>query len=220
VVGKVNCVNGRIFSQITVTITDAGGNEVASQQVGSDGLYMFTLANAGTYTATLGNLPSGISSVSYSVNLGPYVPGSSVTGDLAPDSTTELDWLVDGTACNSPGTGTPGYWGKYSRTWPVSTITVGGIVYTKNQAIAIIQMSVSGDKRWTLFPSLVSAKLNVIIGNEASCIQDTIDQADAWWAAYHGSPVAGSSAAWAVGGPLNTTLDAYNNGLLCAPHRN
>ena len=28
-----------------------------------------------------------------------------------------------------------------------------------------------------------------------------------------------ASAAWAAGEPLHQTLDAYNNGLLCAPHR-
>ena len=36
---------------------------------------------------------------------------------------------------------------------------------------------------------------------------------------YNGSAVAGSSAAWKVGEPLYLMLDAYNNGLLCAPHR-
>jgi hypothetical protein len=34
-----------------------------------------------------------------------------------------------------------------------------------------------------------------------------------------GSGVSGGSAAWALGEPLHQTLDAYNNGLLCAPHR-
>jgi hypothetical protein len=34
-----------------------------------------------------------------------------------------------------------------------------------------------------------------------------------------GSNVAGGSAAWALGNPIQITLDAYDNGLLCAPHR-
>ena len=34
-----------------------------------------------------------------------------------------------------------------------------------------------------------------------------------------GSNVSGSSTAWQTGGPLHTTLDNYNNGQLCAPHR-
>jgi len=35
-----------------------------------------------------------------------------------------------------------------------------------------------------------------------------------------GSGVAGSSAAWAEGEPMHLLMDAYNNGLLCAKHRN
>jgi hypothetical protein len=34
-----------------------------------------------------------------------------------------------------------------------------------------------------------------------------------------GSNVAASSPAWAIGEPLHQQMDAYNNGLLCAPHR-
>jgi hypothetical protein len=34
-----------------------------------------------------------------------------------------------------------------------------------------------------------------------------------------GSNVSGGSAAWTVGAPLHQTLDDYNNGRLCAPHR-
>jgi hypothetical protein len=31
--------------------------------------------------------------------------------------------------------------------------------------------------------------------------------------------VAGGSAAWAIGEPLHIQMDDYNNGRLCAPHR-
>ena len=41
------------------------------------------------------------------------------------------------------------------------------------------------------------------------------------WLVAHpvGSSIAGGSAAWAAGQPTQSTLDAYDNGLLCAPHR-
>jgi len=223
VTGKIACGNGLVFPGVTITITDAANNIAGTAQAGATGMYSIDLAQGGTYTASLSNLPSGITSAAWSTTLGGGATGTgtSVTGFI-PDGTVSLtlDWTLDGPACSSPGTGTPGYWGKTGRVWPVSTITVGGIVYSKSQAQAMIQSSVSGDKRYTMFPELVSAKLNVIIGNDASCIQGTIDAADQWWALYHGSPVAGNSAAWAVGGPLSSMLDAYNNGLLCAPHRN
>jgi SdrD B-like domain len=120
-----------------------------------------------------------------------------------------------------PGTGTPGYWKNHSEAWPVSTITVGGVVYTKAQAIAWLG-KVGKDKTTTMFSSLVPAMLNVLIGNPSSCIMSTIVAADAWMATNGpvGNNVPASSPAWAIGEPLHQLMDAYNNGLGCAPHRN
>lgn len=102
----------------------------------------------------------------------------------------------------------------------MSEIQVGGITYTEALAIQNFKRSPSGDKRWTIFASLVSAKLNVLIGNDSSCIASDIAAADAWWATYHANIVTGSSAAWKLAQPYQLKLDAYNNGLLCAPARN
>ncbi len=118
------------------------------------------------------------------------------------------------------GTGTPGYWMNHPEAWPVDTITIGGVVYTKDMAIAIMKDPVKRDKTFTLFPALVAAKLNVMMGTNASCISGTIAAADTWMAANPvGSGVSGSSNAWKTGEPLYLTLDLYNNGRLCAPSR-
>lgn len=120
----------------------------------------------------------------------------------------------------SPGTGTPGYWKNHPDAWPVTEITVGGLVYTREMAIAIMEHPVDGDKTFTMFPSLVAAMLNVMIGNDDSCIADVIMAADAWMADHPvGSMVEASSDAWDEGEPLHETLDLYNNGELCAPSR-
>jgi hypothetical protein len=123
------------------------------------------------------------------------------------------------TAAN-PGTGTPGYWKNHPNAWPVTTITVGGVIYTKAEAIAWLG-KVGKDKTTTMFSSLVPAMLNLMIGNDGSCVNAAISAGNAWMATYGpvGSNVAASSAAWIVGEPIHQTLDAYNNGLLCAPHR-
>jgi hypothetical protein len=97
------------------------------------------------------------------------------------------------------------------------------VTYTRDDAIALMAKP-GKDKRATLFASLLSATLNVGIGNDSSCIQSTIDAANDWLATW-GEPntnpiVAGGSAAWAAGEPLHKLMDAYNNGQLCAPHRN
>jgi hypothetical protein len=121
----------------------------------------------------------------------------------------------------SPGTGTPGYWKNHPEAWPVEEITIGGLTYAKEDAIATIKTPERGDKTYTMFRALVAAKLNVLIGNDDSCIAATITAADEWMAMYGpaGSGVAGDSPAWMGGEPLYEMLDAYNNGLLCAPAR-
>jgi hypothetical protein len=133
----------------------------------------------------------------------------------------------------NPGTGTPGYWKNHPEAWPVQSITigykivngtkVGGVSYSKAAAIAILD-DVGKDKRTTMFSSLVSAMLNVTIGNDNSCVGSTIDSANAWFADYlpmsdASKKVAASSYAWKVGEPLHRLMDNYNNGMLCAPHR-
>jgi hypothetical protein len=123
----------------------------------------------------------------------------------------------------APGTGTPGFWKNHPEAWPDAGVTIGGVYYSKETAIELMNMSVRGDKTFTMFDALVAAKLNVLAGNDDSCIASYIDQADAWMSAYPvGSGVAagGSQSPWRVGNAISMMLDSYNNGLLdCAEHR-
>jgi hypothetical protein len=123
------------------------------------------------------------------------------------------DGVGDACEIEAPGTGTPGYWKNHPEAWPVDEITIGGLVYTRAEAISFMMDPVAGDKTFTMFPALVSAKLNVLAGNDDTCIADTIAAADAWMASYPvGSGVEGSSPAWKEGEPLYEDLDLYNNG--------
>jgi len=127
--------------------------------------------------------------------------------------------VIPGGDEGGPGTGTPGYWKNHPEAWPVDSITIGEDTYTKEQAIALISMP-DGDKSYTLFRAYVSAYLNVQIGNDSSCVASTLVSAYDWLNIYEpGSKVKASSDAWKLGEPLYLLLDNYNNGLLCAPHR-
>ncbi|WP_432821234.1 SdrD B-like domain-containing protein [Trichloromonas sp.] len=153
---------------------------------------------------------------------GPYANIGKVTGQYIGTTVMDQDpshyyGAKDQMEC---GTGTPGYWKNHPNAWPTQSITIGGLSYSKAKAIDLISEAVSGDKTYTLFPALVSAKLNVMTGANASCISDTITAADTWMKTHKpGSGVSGSSRAWKIGEPLYLMLDRYNNGLLCAPHR-
>ena len=81
-----------------------------------------------------------------------------------------------------------------------------------------------GDKTRTLARSLVAAWLNVLAGNEDDCIHGTVNDSVVLFETYTiGSKLKGKDAKefWETDGgkDLHTTLDQYNNGMLCAPHR-
>jgi hypothetical protein len=136
-------------------------------------------------------------------------------------SSTDFGFTTSGFA--NPGTGTPGYWKNHPEAWPVSTITIGNVTYTKEQAIAKMETPVQKDKTYTIFSSLVAAILNThpLVGNDNTCVQAAIDGAQQWFKTYGpvGSNVAASSYAWKVGEPLHRQMDNYNNGMLCVQHR-
>jgi hypothetical protein len=112
---------------------------------------------------------------------------------------------------------TPGYWKNHPEAWPVQAITVGGRIYSKAEAIAIMNMGGS-DGSQKLFFHLVASELNLLIGHPpvAFCIADAIVAADAYLAQHPpgtGTPAGATSA-------LIAPLDAYNNGQLCINHCN
>jgi hypothetical protein len=208
-----------------VTVTECGlcnGTDSVSTTTDLNGVFQFPFDSSLPSTFSIyvmiptGTQPSPPGPDNVGVSNG---AGFSVSNVVTNGSNTNNFGFVP-TLVAQPGTGTPGYWKNHPEAWPVGSITVGGVTYTKAQAIAWLNKT-GKDKTVTMFQSLVSAMLNVMIGNDGSCINAAIAQGNAWLATYPlGSNVAGGSAAWAAGDPIHNTLDAYDNGLLCAPHRN
>jgi len=101
----------------------------------------------------------------------------------------------------------------------MQTIQLGCVVYTKAQAIAIMQQSTSGDMTYPLAAQLIAAKLNVnCVGSNSSCVASAISSADAWLCQHPvGSNVSSKSSAWTQITPTYNTLVSYNQGQLCAP---
>lgn len=136
--------------------------------------------------------------------------------------TVSLDPIVLVCPCDVGCNRTPGYWKTHPEAWPVEEITIGGATYSKEEAIAIMEMPVKGDKTYTMFDALVAAKLNVLAGSDDSCVAGIILAADTWMVTYGpvGSGVAagGKTSPWRTGESLYKILDQYNNGELCVPH--
>ena len=185
---------------------------------GSSGLYDFGGLGAGGYTVNVdpASLPAGLVPT-YDFD-GLATPNVAMLALLPGQSQLGIDF---GYRPSSPlGTGTIGFWKNHSEAWPVEVITIGGVAYTKQAAIKLMGKSTSTDKTYNLFAQLVAAKLNVGLGNPSSCIEATILAADNWMAEHPvGSGVSASSPAWQSISAAYTMLDQYNNGMLCAPHR-
>jgi len=191
------------------TTTDLNGDYFFPSELGLPATFsIYVMIPTGTQPSPLGPDNVGVSNgAGFSVANGVTLASAANNFGFAP------------TPVAQPGTGTPGYWKNHPEAWPVGSITVGGVTYTKAQAISWLSKT-GKDKTVTMFQSLVSAMLNVMIGNDGSCINAAIAQGNAWLASYPlGSNVAGGSGAWAAGDPIHIALDAYDNGLLCAPHR-
>ncbi|MBN1762762.1 MAG: hypothetical protein JW878_06780 [Methanomicrobia archaeon] len=209
---------------------------------GTEVTYKYEVTNTGpdyltgviVYDNLLGNI---IPWRPFTINLGPGETRTFTKTKTIFENTTNIVTVTYGEECSDtdtttvtvyepetiPGTGTPGYWKNHPEAWPVDTITIGGKTYTKAQAIALMSSPEERDKTYTMFRALVAAKLNVLIGNDDSCIKSTIEAADRWMARYGSFEdryiVQARSTAWRQGERLYRLLDAYNNGLLCAPHR-
>jgi hypothetical protein len=116
-------------------------------------------------------------------------------------------------------TATKGYWKNHPEAWPVGSLVVGG--KTRDKATLLSWLSGTGNDKFNIVASqLVAAKLNIANGADGGCIAATISQADTWIGQNEAHrPLNGGGAAIDNGVSLASKLDLYNNGRMCAPHR-
>jgi len=116
------------------------GTDTIAGETGPGGTYSIFVPGGDTTVSVL--IPTGM------VASPPNVGSDAFDSDGIPDGggfSVAAGVPADGTATDfgfftlpvqQPGTGTPGYWKNHPEAWPVSSITVGGLTYTKAQAIA------------------------------------------------------------------------------------
>jgi hypothetical protein len=119
---------------------------------------------------------------------------------------------------------TQGFWKTHPSAWPVTTLTLGNVMYSEAQLIALMNTAPTGDASLILADQLIAARLNIDSGAGASgTILSTIAAAQSFLAGFAGSlpyNVDPSTPAGNVATSLAATLDAYNNGLSGTPHCN
>jgi hypothetical protein len=124
--------------------------------------------------------------------------------------------------CTEPQTCTytQGFWkthgpaakGGNTNEWPVTSLTVGSVVYTDVQLQSIFDQAPGGNGLVSLAHQLIAAKLNVASGADATDVAAAIAAADLLIGANVIPPVGGGSLDPSVTSPLTESLADYNEG--------
>ena len=127
-------------------------------------------------------------------------------------------------ACDNGGNGdngctfTQGFWKNHEDDWPVNSLILGTVNYTKAELLSILGQPVVGNGLISLAHQLIATKLNIANGADDSSIAATVVAADALIGALVVPPIGGGFLNPGSTSGLITLLDSYNNGLLGVPH--
>ena len=113
---------------------------------------------------------------------------------------------------------TQGYWKNHPDAWPVSSLTLGTVVYTKAELLAILDQPAQGNGLLILAHQLIAAKLNIANGADPSAAASAISAADTQIGALVVPPVGSGYLSPSSVNAKAKTLDDYNNGLIGPGH--
>jgi hypothetical protein len=114
---------------------------------------------------------------------------------------------------------TQGYWKSHQSTWPVSSLTLGSVGYTKAQlANILLGWSIQGNGLVSLAHQLIATKLNLAGGANPSAIAAAIADADALIGALVVPPVGSGYLPPRLTSALTQNLDDFNNGVTGPGH--
>ena len=128
-----------------VKVYHHGRHRYVEVETDSLGFYYFLNFPNGTYTIYAA-VPPGTQASPAKVGLDDTIDsdgvpdgmGKSVASDVVVEglhhTTTDFGLFKPPVEEPPPGTGTPGFWKNHPEAWPVSTITVGGVEYTLDEA--------------------------------------------------------------------------------------
>jgi hypothetical protein len=112
---------------------------------------------------------------------------------------------------------TQGFWKNHEDGWPVEELLLGGITYTKEDLLAILDTAPRGDVTYVLVHQLIAAMLSVANGADPAAIETTVTDANAWLATHPlGSKPTGADRT--AGEDLAMRLNDYNKGLIAPGH--
>jgi hypothetical protein len=114
-----------------------------------------------------------------------FALGGCVFGDEeGREGQASYGWLDGGGGGGDGGEGctlTRGYWTNHPDDWPVDTLTMGGVVYTKEECLAILMLETGGDVSISMSSQLIATLLNLYSsGSVPLDLADTLTAAHDW----------------------------------------
>lgn len=196
---------------VVVEVLDAAGSVVFTGTTDADGNYLIGVQNGESYTVrpSAENFTQGGVLEAYQATT-----DDSRTTAVQDANDLTLDFGYQPEVPSGPGTWRWYEWKHRPHDWPGEYIKVGGKIYWKYHAIYIMRYGSYSDVRYQLFREVVAAKLNRAMGNDSSCVDDAISEAD--WYLYYTLKTYGT---WSRMEQLRAYLARYNAGRLCAPPR-
>lgn len=216
-----------------VTITNA----IADQGPATLGATVQLQCNGGDVggaSQTLGPVsvnPTASVTLPYSITFTPvagcaYQVRTTATSSLLPGRRSIIATTFSTAACGDLRCGaggctlTQGFWKNHPDQWPVATLTLGTVTYSKAQLISILHQPVKGNGLVSLAHQLIAAKLNVANGATCAAISGIIAKADAIIGGRVPPPVGSDSLSTSSVSALVDLLDRFNSGLIsgCPGH--
>lgn len=150
ITGTVHSGNITIGPSPTFNFTGSATNPYPGG--GLTGSFSFTLSGSATLISCGGTVTNNTVDISSTANL-----------TCPPGTTPPLTW---------------GFWKTHTSFWPVSTLTLGTVTYTKAQLINILGTPVGGDASINLAHQLIGAMLNLLNGSNPDSISATVSDAN------------------------------------------
>jgi len=213
-------INETGISGITVNLYACSGTSpVATTSTDASGKYLFSSLNPEDYKVQF-VLPSGyafspkdqgfIDASDSDVDPSGYTVCTSLTA-----GENDLTWDAGMYIMGDAGcTYTQGFWKNHEESWPVTSLMLGTVTYTKVQLLAIFNTPISTNGLISLSHQLIAAKLNMLNGAALTAeIQNAITSADKLIGKLVVPPVGCGFLETAVTSNLEELLDTYNSGL-------
>jgi cysteine-rich repeat protein len=108
---------------------------------------------------------------------------------------------------------TLGFWKTHAEAWPVASLKLGNVTYSKAQLLSIFNQPVSGNGLVALAHQLIAAKLNVANGASPGSVAAAIAGADAQIGGLVVPPVGSGKLSPGSTSARVAQLDSYNRGV-------